>query len=56
MNTLRKLVEQIYEVCTEDLSANLGYTDHIEYIEYRIQGGLKSEEDWFRDQCKPISK
>lgn len=54
MSVLRKLVEQIYQVCMYDLSANCGYTDHLEYIEYRIQGGKKSEEAWFADQCKPI--
>lgn len=55
MNTLRKLVEQIYQVSMEDLNASCTYSDHIEYIEYRIQGGLKSESEWFAEQCKPIS-
>lgn len=51
---LRKLVQKIYDVCTYELSSNCGYTDHIEYIEYRINGGRKSEEKWFMEQAKPI--
>lgn len=52
---LRKLIEQIYNICMEELSANCSYSDHIEYIEYRITGGKKSEEAWFKDQCKPVN-
>lgn len=56
MNIFRKLVEKIYQIAMEDLDANYGYQDHIEYIEYRIQGGMKSEADWFKYQCKPVGK
>lgn len=54
MTILRKLIEQIYNIVTEDLSANCGYSDHLEYIEYRLCGGRKSEENWFMEQAKPI--
>lgn len=54
MNVLRPLVRMIYNICMEDLSANCGEIDHIEYIEYRINGGRKSEEDWFMEQAKPV--
>lgn len=48
---LRKLIEEIYDICMEDLSPNCRVTDHIDYIMYRINGGTESEEDWFKTQC-----
>lgn len=51
-STLRKLIMEIYHISMEELSANCSFTDHMEYIEYRICGGKKNEENWFRDQCK----
>lgn len=56
MNVLRPLVRLIYNVCMNELSANCSYTDHIEYIEYRINGGRKSEENWFAELAKPVNK
>lgn len=53
MNVVRKLIREIYDICNEDLDANYGYTEHLEYIEYRILGGRKTEEKWFAEQCKP---
>ena len=48
-------IEKIYNICMEELSANCRYTDHIEYIEYRLQGGELSEDDWFLSQAEPIA-
>ena len=56
MNVLRPLVRLIYDVCMNELSANCSYTDHIEYIEYRVNGGRKSEENWFAELAKPVNK
>lgn len=54
MSILRKLIKQIYDISMTELSANCSYSDHLEYIEYRISGGRKSEENWFKDQAEPI--
>ena len=54
MNAIRPLVKMIYRICMEELSSNCREIDHIEYIEYRINGGRKSEENWFMEQAKPI--
>lgn len=54
MSILRKLIKQIYDIAMEELSANCSYSDHLEYIEYRICGGRKSEENWFKEQANPI--
>lgn len=56
MNALRPLVKMIYHICTEELSSNCREIDHIEYIEYRINGGRKSEENWFAELAKPVNK
>lgn len=55
MNALRPLVKMIYRICTEELSSNCREIDHIEYIEYRLQGGELSEDDWFLSQAEPIA-
>lgn len=54
MSILRKLIKQIYDIAMEELSASCSYSDHLEYIEYRLCGGRKSEESWFKDQAEPI--
>ena len=54
MSAIRPLVKMIYRICMEELSSNCREIDHIEYIEYRINGGRKSEENWFMEQAKPI--
>ena len=55
MSILRKLIKQIYDIAMEELGANCSYSDHLEYIEYRICGGRKSEENWFREQATPTN-
>ena len=55
MNALRPLVRMIYRICMEELSSSCREIDHIEYIEYRINGGRKSEESWFMEQATPIN-
>ena len=54
MNALRPLVRMIYRICMEELSPNCREIDHIEYIEYRINGGRKTEDNWFMEHAKPI--
>ena len=49
---LRELIQEIYNICMEDLDANYRVTDHIDYIMYRLNGGAETEEDWFRLECK----
>lgn len=51
-SVLFRLVELIYNIAMEDLSPNCRNIDHVEYILYRLDGGRKSEENWFKDQCK----
>lgn len=55
MNALRPLVRMIYRICMEELNANMREIDHLEYIEYRINGGRKSEYNWFMELAKPIN-
>ena len=40
---LRELIEEIYNICMEDLDANYRATDHIDYIMYRLNGGTETE-------------
>lgn len=54
MSIIRKLIKQVYDIAMSDLSANCDYFTHLEYIEYRICGGRKTEENWYLDQAKPI--
>ena len=49
---LRELIQEIYDICMEDLSANYRVTDHIDYIVYRLIGGTETEEDWFKLECQ----
>ena len=51
-NMLRELIQEIYNICMEDLDANYRVTDHIDYIMYRLIGGTETEEDWFRLECQ----
>ena len=53
---LKTLVTRIYYICTEELSANCRTIDHIEYIIYRLCGGIKTEEQWFLDNSKSFIK
>ena len=48
---MRELIEKIYWITQEDLHPSLGSTDHIEYIEYRLNGGDLNEEGWFLSLC-----
>ena len=49
---LRELIQEIYDICMEDLSANMDRPTHIDYIMYRLNGGTEIEEDWFRLECQ----
>lgn len=49
MCILDKLIKEIYDIVQEDLSANCREIDHLEYIKYRLNGGIKDEEGWFID-------
>lgn len=49
---LRELIEEIYNICMEDLSANCRVKDHIDYIMYRLNGDTETEEDWYMLECK----
>lgn len=50
MHTLDRLIKEIYDIIQEDLSANCREIDHLEYIKYRLNGGIKDEEEWFSDE------
>ena len=49
---LRELIQEIYDICMEDLSANMDRSTHVDYIMYRLNGGTETEEDWFRLECE----
>ena len=51
MVMLRELIQEIYDICMEDLSANTDRSTHIDYIMYRLNGGTETEEDWFKQEC-----
>lgn len=48
---LRELIKEIYDICMEDLDANMDRPTHIDYIMYRINGGTDTEEDWYYKEC-----
>lgn len=49
---LRELIQEILNICMEDLSANMDRSTHVDYIMYRLNGGTETEEDWFELEVK----
>lgn len=47
-----KTMQDIVGICLNDLSSNCHAKDHAEYVEYVLNGGTDSEDEWFIRQCK----
>jgi len=45
-----EIIEKILDICMYDLSASCDREAHISYIKYRLNGGEKTEEDWYLEE------
>lgn len=52
MNEYRDFIKAVVDICMEDLSANMDRYTHADYVIYRLNGGDKTEEDWYCDEYK----
>lgn len=52
--SLEEIIEKVYDIIEEELSSNCHRKDHLEYIQYRLNGGDLSEDDWFISEAKSV--